>query len=422
MPRTKSLAAQRRELAFIFHRLTAFTSLADREILMLRLRRLIEGNLSDAFFDVAEDFFDKLRRTNPPLVDDARDLFYSTVSEVKCEKRTPEETTTLMAIGVFISAIFKTTPPDTAITEKTAQEIAALLKRHYINPKAKITIFHEMLRGNQGPAGTGAADARELLEKMRACPGVLYAGEHLDVPDGPDDPIVAQENERSFSLFLRHIVVAVTVPAGELTVVHPYHWSELRSGTQAGAEATFDPNAVVQNPWAGDAAEALHGNVRGYNVIVAEPLPYYQGLQFLEEIMAPFRMLPMVMNAVHTANCLPGELAVSIALFCSRPDASTVYASEIRVALARSSDKAHPFSGDCVTLHEGEMNVGIISSNMEAFLHMLGVTDVMVHEEPRYYEVEDGEGRIYVNYFGVSTPLLAPGTGSAPAVPEHQLN
>ena len=108
MARPKSLAAQRRELSYIVHRLTSYSSVADREILEGRLAKLLSEELSGAFYDMADDVFEKLRLTNPPLVDEARGVFYSMLSEVKYELRTPKETTTMMTVGLFMSAIFKT--------------------------------------------------------------------------------------------------------------------------------------------------------------------------------------------------------------------------------------------------------------------------------------------------------------------------
>ncbi len=422
MARTKSLASQRRELSYIVHRLTSYSCLADREILEGRLRKLLEGELSNAFFDMAEEVFEKLRRTNPPLVEDARALFYDLLSVVKYEVRTPTETTTMMTIGLFMSAIFKIPEPSNILSLETAEKLVEHLKRHYINPKAKITIFHELLRSNQGPA-QNTEIARPLLERMRDCKSALYTDEHLAVDEGPDDPILSQEHDRSYALYLRHAVIAVTVPAGELTVLHPYKWSEnpLKSLPEDGG-AVFDPNRIARNDWANDAVEALSKNIAGFNVIATEPFPIIRGMDFLEQIMAPFRMLPLVMNAVHTANCPPNELCISAALFCSRPDAKKIYANEIRIALARTSDRSHPFSGDCITFHDAAEDIDIICSNMERFLNMLGVTDIVFHQEPRYFENEDGGGRIFVNAEGISTALCAPGQHGAPKIPEHLLN
>ena len=422
MARSKSLAAQRRELSYIVHRLTSYTSAADRDILEGRLEKLLSGELTTEFYAMAEEVFDKLRLTNPPLVDDARGIFYSMLSEVKYEIRTPTETTTMMTVGLFLSAIFKTEPPTNILSEETAEKLAALLKKHYFHPDAKVVIFHELLRSNQGPVNNSEL-ARPMLERMKASKSALYAGEHLDIPEGQDDPILAQEEDRSYSLYLRHAVIAVTVPAGELTVVHPYRWSE-NPFSQLTAEngATFDPNRISNNAWTDEALDVLRDNVRGFNPVVTEPFPIIRGMDFLEQVMAPFRMLPFVMNAVHSLHCEPKDLCASIALFCSRPDAVQIYANEIRIALARTSDRGHPFSGDCITLQAAGEDINMITGNMERFLQVLGVTDIVFHEEPRYFEVEDGEGRIYVNADGISTTLSAPGTHGAPKIPAHLLN
>ena len=53
------------------------------------------------------------------------------------------------------------------------------------------------------------------------------------------------------------------------------------------------------------------------------------------------------------------------------------------------------------------------------FFNMFGLTDVVIHEEPRYYEYEDEGGRIYVNARGVSMPL---NPNFAPVMPAHFLN
>lgn len=421
MARPKSLAAQRRELSYIVHRLTSYSSVADREILEGRLAKLLSDDLSTPFYDMADDVFEKLRLTNPPLADEARGLFYSMLSEVKYELRTRKETTTMMTVGLFMSAIFKTEPPTNILSLETAEKLAALMKKHYLHPEAKVVIFHELLRSNQGPVNNTEL-ARPLLERMKASKSVLYTGEHLDIPEGYDDPIIAQEEDRSYALYLRHAVIAVTVPAGELTVIHPYRWSENPFARQTDDSAVFDPNRISRNAWANEAQEVLHENIRGFNTIVTEPFPIIRGMDFLEQVMAPFRMLPLVMNAVHSLNCEPKDICASIALFCSRPDAVKVYANEIRIALARTSDRGRPFSGDCITLHDAGEDINIISGNMERFLQMLGLTDIVFHEEPRYFEVEDGSGRIYVNAEGISTTLSAPGTHGAPKIPEHLLN
>ena len=59
------------------------------------------------------------------------------------------------------------------------------------------------------------------------------------------------------------------------------------------------------------------------------------------------------------------------------------------------------------------------SLGVRSFFNMLGLTDVVIHEEPRYYEYEDEGGRIYVNARGVSMPL---NPNFAPVMPAHFLN
>ncbi|EJW99135.1 hypothetical protein EVA_12757, partial [gut metagenome] len=159
-----------------------------------------------------------------------------------------------------------------------------------------------------------------------------------------------------------------------------------------------------------------------YNAIVAEPFPLVRGLDFLEQVMAPFRMLPFIMNAVHTLDCPPSEIVASIALFCSRPDAKKVYAQEIRIALARTTDRAHPFSGDCITLHDVSESVNITANNMEIFLKMLGLREIIFHQDFRYFEEEEPRERIFVNANGISTGLSSAAELGLPPLPEHLLN
>lgn len=421
MARSSSLAAQRREFSYIMHRLTAYTSLADREVLDRRLRKLVEAELSDDFYQMADDVFEKLRQTHPSLVDEARGFFYGTLSEVKYEVRTPTHTTTMMTIGLFMSTIFRSLNPRTEVSLKTAEALAALLKKHYVNPKAKITIFHQMLRSNQGPANNTELGA-QLVRRMAKHPGVLYEADNLDIPESIDDPIMALEQERPYGLYLRHLIVAITVPNDELTIVHPYHWCEVSANPQLREEGTFDPNRILQNPWAIEATDALAEHTEGYHTIVTEPFPIIRGLDFLEQVLSPFRISPLVMNAVHTTNCKPSDLCASIAYFCSRPDAAKIYASEIRIAIGLRTDRNAPFSGDCIALQDGTGDMQAIATNLERYLRMLGVDDILFHEEPRYYETEDEGGRIYVNMDGISTPLSKPGTHGAPVVPPHLLN
>lgn len=421
MARSASLATQRRELSYIMHRLTGYTSLADREVLDRRLRKLLEHELSDEFYAMADEIFEKLRETHPPLADEARGFFYGMLSEVKYEYRTPTHTTTMMTVGVFLDTIFKSDAPNTVISEATAQQLADLLQKHYINPKAKITIFHEMLRSNQGPANNTEL-AAQLLRRMAKHDGVLYQAEHLDIPESIDDPIMALEEERAYGLYLRHIVIAVTVPNDELVVVHPYHWCEVSSDLKLREEGTFDPNRITQNAWALEAVEVLVPNIQGYHAIMTEPFPIIRGLDFLEQVMAPFRISPLIMNALHTANCQPSDLCASIAFFCSRPDAAKMYASEIRIAIGLRTERATPFSGDCIAVQDASADTQAVATNLERFLNMLGVTDIIFHENARYFETEDEGGRIYVNMDGISTPLSRPGLNGAPVVPPHLLN
>lgn len=152
---------------------------------------------------------------------------------------------------------------------------------------------------------------------------------------------------------------------------------------------------------------------------MTEPFPIIRGLDFLEQVLSPFRISPLVMNAVHTANCAPGDLCASIACFCSRPDAAKIYANEIRIAISMRTDRAAPFSGDCISMQDNGVDMQSVAVNLERFLTMLGVQDVVFHEDPRYYETEDEGGRIYVNADGISTPL---GTHGVPTMPAHFLN
>ena len=264
MTRSASLAAQRRELSYIMHRLTSYTSLADREGLDRRLRKLLDHELNDDFYAMADDVFEKLRETHPPLADEARGFFYGMLSEVKYEYRTPTHTTTMLTVGVFLDTVFKSSAPESVLSEATAQNMVALLKKHYINPKAKITIFHEMLRSNQGPANNTEL-AAQLLRRMAKHESVLYSAEHLDIPESMDDPIMALEDERAYGLYLRHLVIAVTVPNDELAIVHPYHWCEVSSDPKMREEGTFDPNRITQNAWALEAEEALCANIQGFH-------------------------------------------------------------------------------------------------------------------------------------------------------------
>ncbi len=421
MTRSASLAAQRRELSYIMHRLTSYTSLADREVLDRRLRKLLDHELNDDFYAMADDVFEKLRETHPPLADEARGFFYGMLSEVKYEYRTPTHTTTMLTVGVFLDTVFKSAAPESVLSEATAQNMVALLKKHYINPKAKITIFHEMLRSNQGPANNTEL-AAQLLRRMAKHESVLYSAEHLDVPESMDDPIMALEDERAYGLYLRHLVIAVTVPNDELAIVHPYHWCEVSSDPKMREEGTFDPNRITQNAWALEAEEALCANIQGFHTIVTEPFPIIRGLDFLEQVMAPFRISPLVMNAMHTANCQADELCASIAFFCSRPDAAKMYASEIRIAIGLRSERDTPFSGDCIAVQDAGADTQAVATNLERFLNMLGVTDIIFHDNARYFETEDEGGRIYVNMNGISTPLSRPGLNGAPVVPPHLLN
>ena len=421
MTRSASLAAQRRELSYIMHRLTSYTSLADREVLDRRLRKLLDHELNDDFYAMADDVFEKLRETHPPLADEARGFFYGMLSEVKYEYRTPTHTTTMLTVGVFLDTVFKSAAPESVLSEATAQNMVALLKKHYINPKAKITIFHEMLRSNQGPANNTEL-AAQLLRRMAKHESVLYSAEHLDIPESMDDPIMALEDERAYGLYLRHLVIAVTVPNDELAIVHPYHWCEVSSDPKMREEGTFDPNRITQNAWALEAEEALCANIQGFHTIVTEPFPIIRGLDFLEQVMAPFRISPLVMNAMHTANCQADELCASIAFFCSRPDAAKMYASEIRIAIGLRSERDTPFSGDCIAVQDAGADTQAVATNLERFLNMLGVTDIIFHDNARYFEAEDEGGRIYVNMNGISTPLSRPGLNGAPVVPPHLLN
>lgn len=421
MTRSASLAAQRRELSYIMHRLTSYTSLADREVLDRRLRKLLDHELNDDFYAMADDVFEKLRETHPPLADEARGFFYGMLSEVKYEYRTPTHTTTMLTVGVFLDTVFKSAAPESVLSEATAQNMVALLKKHYINPKAKITIFHEMLRSNQGPANSTEL-AAQLLRRMAKHESVLYSAEHLDIPESMDDPIMALEDERAYGLYLRHLVIAVTVPNDELAIVHPYHWCEVSSDPKMREEGTFDPNRITQNAWALEAEEALCANIQGFHTIVTEPFPIIRGLDFLEQVMAPFRISPLVMNAMHTANCQADELCASIAFFCSRPDAAKMYASEIRIAIGLRSERDTPFSGDCIAVQDAGADTQAVATNLERFLNMLGVTDIIFHDNARYFETEDEGGRIYVNMNGISTPLSRPGLNGAPVVPPHLLN
>ena len=161
MARSSHLAAQRRELSFILNRLTAYTTLADRDILEQRLRTILEKPLSDDFYIMANEVFDKIEAQHPSVANEARGNFYGMLSEVKYEYRTPTESTSMLMVGLMMSTFFKTACPNVTLSQETADKVVEILKKHYINPKAKITIFHEMLRSNQGPANDTETAGRQ---------------------------------------------------------------------------------------------------------------------------------------------------------------------------------------------------------------------------------------------------------------------
>ena len=148
-------------------------------------------------------------------------------------------------------------------------------------------------------------------------------------------------------------------------------------------------------------------------------MPLVKGLDFFEQQLSPFRIYPLLTNAVQTADCEPDQFCASIAIFCSRPDAAKIYASEIRIALSMETSRDQPFSGDCISFQDTGVDLNTYATNFERFFNMLGLTDVVIHEEPRYYEYEDEGGRIYVNARGVSMPL---NPNFAPVMPAHFLN
>lgn len=427
MPRTPSLEAQRRELMYILNHLTGYSSTADRDLLEARLRALVVEDKTPAFYDMVEDCFKRLHQTNPMLVEEARGYFFGLLNEVKYELRTETETTTLMSVGLMLTSIFKIEPPDIEINEETAEALVALLKKHYINPKARIVVHHELLRSNQGPINSMEA-GHPLIRRMLASKSVLYKDERLAVSEELVDPILQQEKERNYGLYLLHAVITVTVPKGELTMVHPHHWTQtpMEGSTRLAdydGNPNFDLNRITKNLWCQEAAEVFRDNTRNYNVIVAEPFPLVRGVDFLEQIMAPLRLAPFVMNAVHTIGCSPSSLVASIAIFCSRPDAKKFYTQEIRIALARFTDKAHPFSGDCIAIQDTSLNVNVIGNNLEATLKAIGVKNLVFHQDYRYYEEEEGpRGRIFVNPYGVSTSLSSISELGLPPVSEHLLN
>lgn len=418
MARSSHLAAQRRELSFILNRLTAYTTLADRDILEQRLRTILEKPLSDDFYIMANEVFDKIEAQHPSVANEARGNFYGMLSEVKYEYRTPTESTSMLMVGLMMSTFFKTACPNVTLSQETADKVVEILKKHYINPKAKITIFHEMLRSNQGPANDTETAGR-LTRAMAECKGTLYTKEHLDVPESEDDPIAALENERIYGLYLRHLVITVTVPAGELAVVHPYRWWDTTRHPEFCVSGHFDPNQILKNPFAFDMQEALKSNIASCQTIFTEPMPLVKGLDFFEQQLSPFRIYPLLTNAVQTADCEPDQFCASIAIFCSRPDAAKIYASEIRIALSMETSRDQPFSGDCISFQDTGVDLNTYATNFERFFNMLGLTDVVIHEEPRYYEYEDEGGRIYVNARGVSMPL---NPHFAPVMPAHFLN
>lgn len=272
MARSSHLAAQRRELSFILNRLTAYTTLADRDILEQRLRTILEKPLSDDFYIMANEVFDKIEAQHPSVANEARGNFYGMLSEVKYEYRTPTESTSMLMVGLMMSTFFKTACPNVTLSQETADKVVEILKKHYINPKAKITIFHEMLRSNQGPANDTETAGR-LTRAMAECKGTLYTKEHLDVPEGEDDPIAALENERIYGLYLRHLVITVTVPAGELAVVHPYRWWDTTRHPEFCVSGHFDPNQILKNPFAFDMQEALKSNIASCQTIFTAWVP-----------------------------------------------------------------------------------------------------------------------------------------------------
>ena len=83
------------------------------------------------------------------------------------------------------------------------------------------------------------------------------------------------------------------------------------------------------------------------------------------------------------------------------------------------TSRDQPFSGDCISFQDTGVDLNTCATNFERFFNMFGLTDVVIHEEPRYYEYEDEGGRIYVNARGVSMPL---NPNFAPVMPAHFLN
>lgn len=403
MAQIKSIPAARRKLRFIFERLVSLTCGSDREILLRDLKKILDHDLTEEFHIMLDAELTDLAKTKPVDAEQIREKVYSMLSDIKFECRTADSTTILMSVGLFASSLFNEgIPANRTLTAKDAERLVKLLKKHYINPKAKIRVFHRLFAVNDGPS-LYLDQARELCRRMRDWPSDFYDGEDLPSLDPQSDPVRMLEQDRLYGLILRHAVISVEVPKGELIMSAPY---AAALGDPQAVQLTPSPALITARAWSEAAAPCFSANFPNMNLLVLEPMPLVRGVDYLELVCAPFRIFPFIVNAYTTMNCRPEDLVVSMALFESRDDAHEHYAEELRICAATRQDPEHPFSGEIVTI-SGPVHPGAIAADMTGLMKTLGITRIVEHEQPRYFEVEDEGGRVYVTEQGISTPLTA---------------
>lgn len=326
-----------------------------------------ESNLNDQeLWQMINQCLVDLEQKHPGSAEFLMPLITELMLASKFEMEQDGQRTVLMMASVVLYSPFKTKAPPTDITEEQAQKVIHLLKKHYLNEKARVVIYPRFLTATE--AATYAPDeALAILKSMSASRRLVFQNPYGQLPVTVDpDPILQMEAFRQFGLYVRHLLFTVTVPVTERVVTRPYTFVNplsLRQGNSADMvgqnifEVLFDiPNTNAT--WHDAMSEVFANDIEGFNAIFAEPASLTVADRDSEFLALMPRLKMLVENACDQLHVEPSELCASIAHYRepedSNDDPTELSAeAEARICLALKSSPDKPFTGDLITMFEG---------------------------------------------------------------------
>ena len=343
-------------------------SLRETEMLKNHLLSLFEeASLSDPeLWNMINQCLEEVDQRHPGSAEYLLPLITELMLSSKFEMDTENSRSVLMLSSVVLYSPFKSQVPAKELTDVQVQTFIRLLKKHYLNPNARVVVYPKFLTATE--AATYAPDASlDLLKSMVASKDVIFEDPYKQLPHQMDpDPILQMEAFRQFGLYVRHILFTVSVPKTETLMAHPYSFVNPLSFIQTKNELGLPDPQVIEhlfdmpctNPlWQEDMSALFAKQTDEFTAIFTEPANAMVADRDSEFAALCPRIRMLVQNACQLLHVAPSELCASISHYREpeekKSDSMEVAEAEARVCLALKSMPEKPFTGDLITMFDG---------------------------------------------------------------------